>query len=222
MNDMVSAQQAPMPAQPQAQPQAAPGADATGMENMNPQDIQQFKEGYQLARQFLYQKEIFDGLIQDMRQGAPVNVISGAIVTILLRIQDEVGQLSLAVAAALGIALIDDVMGALEQAGAGQNDPGLQMEIFQAATMLWLQSNQYPAEEVAQSLSEIGAPPEMIQAVMASQQEQGPDPMGQQPDPGMAAPQQAMPPEQGGMMQGQARDDGMGKQARGLLQRGAL
>lgn len=172
---------------------------AEHQDNLNPQEIAQFKEGYQIARQFVYQEPVFNGLVQDLQKGDPVDVFASVIVTVMLRVQESVGQLPLSVAAALGIALIDDVTQAAEETGVTQSPP--QQAVLQAAVILWLQSNDYPPQQVAQELQQIGAPPEMIQAI-----QQQTAPQSQQAPTQQASPQPHQPP-------------GMGKPARGLLQR---
>lgn len=172
-------------------------------QNLSPQDIAQFKEGYQVARQLIYQKQVFDSLVHDLGKGDPVDVIASAVVMVMLRVQESSGQFSLSVAAALGIALIDDVTQAIEEAGILQLDADIQQRVFQAAVTLWLQSNNYPPQQVAQELQAIGAPPEIVQGILASGSDQA-----------------EQTPQQGLTQAPMARADGMGKQPRGLLQRG--
>lgn len=184
------------------------------LENMPPEHIQKFKEGYQLSRQFLYQEPIFDGLVADIEQGNPVNAITGAVVAVMLRVQEEVGHLPLSVAAALGISLFDDISESLEQTQIVRNSEQLQQELLSQGIILWLQSNKYPDQEVAAELQEIGAPPEMIQQILqqAGQQEEViQQPVQDQPHPSAGVAQQ-------GVVSGQRVPNQ--KEPRGLL-RGA-
>lgn len=180
--------------------QQNPMDEQQAMNGMDPQEVEQFKSGFQIARQFLYQEQLFDAIVQDVQQGDPVSAIASAIVQILMKTQESVGQFSLSVAAALGVALIDDFIQMMEEAGLVQDAQGMQHQVFQQAVIMWLQENRYPPEVLSQELQAIGAPPEMIQQIM--QQSGGGQSPGQMSPPG------------GGEMQPQ--------QPRGLLAKGMM
>lgn len=167
-------QGAPAAEQPATQ---TPDSAAAPEQGMQSQDIKVFKEGYQLAKQFFYQEKFFDAMVQDVQKSSPADAISGAVVTVLLRIQEQTGKISLPAAAALGIALLDDVAETMEKAGVMQNSPELQEQMLVASTQMWLQANNYPPQEVAAALEGMGVPPEAMQAIS---QQQSAQPQAQQ------------------------------------------
>ena len=140
--------------------------------NMSPEQVKQFKDGYRIARTLIYQKDVFENLTQDVQSQGPVNVLANAVVQVLHRAQESVGKLELRIAAALGIALLDDIASALEEAGAAEYSREDQIKAFEQATYIWLQSNEYPDEEIMSVFQESGGDPATLQ--QAQQASQGP------------------------------------------------
>lgn len=144
--------------------------DKEAPKDLPPEQVKMFKEGYQLARQFFYQEQIFNALLEEM-QGNPIKAIAGLVASTMLRVQSELGQFPFEIAGLLGIALIDDLMDTLEQQQVIENNPEIQGQILQEATQLWLQSNDYPPEEVAKVMQDIGAPPEAVEQIQQAPKE---------------------------------------------------
>lgn len=175
---------------PEQQPGQQPEMDEQqAMSGMDPKEIEQFKSGFQIARQFLYQEQLFDALVKDIRQADPSTAIASSIVQILMKTQESVGQFSLSVAAALGVALIDDLIQMLEETGLLQGDQQIvQRQVFQQAVIMWLHENRYPPEVLSSELQAIGAPPEMIQQI-AQQSGATPQPGAGEMSPAPQQPQ---------------------------------
>lgn len=154
--------------------------------NMDPKEIEQFKQGFQIARQLLYQEQVFDALVQDVQKGDATMAIAMTLVQILMKVQKSIGQLSLSVASALGIALIDDLVQMLTEIGAVKEGVDVQ-QVYQQAVFVWLEENQYPPEVISEELQRAGAPPEAIQQFMQQQQGQQEQPQPQQQPQGLLA-----------------------------------
>ena len=147
-------------------------------QKMSPEEIKQVKDGYKIGRTLAYQDQVFDGLVKDAQQN-PTSALATGIVNILHRVQEQVGQLKLSSAAALGMTLMDDIADALEQSGMMENSPEIQLAAFQEATHMWLRSNQYSDDEVKGALADAGGDPSMLE--QGGQQGSGRQPPAQQP-----------------------------------------
>lgn len=141
-------------------------SDKELMENLSPEDIAQFKEGFQLAKQLIYQPQTTEALIADVEQRGVQEAVAGSLVMVLQKVQESTGPFSLGVAAALGMALIDDIFDFLEQAGMAENSQELQQAAFESAVAQWLSLNNIPREQLAQELQASGAPEEVMQQLM--------------------------------------------------------
>lgn len=125
-------------------------------QSLNNEQIGQLKQGYQMAMQMIYDKRIFDSMMQDLQQLPPEQGLAQAIVSIMMKVQEQVGQLDMLVATSLGIALLGDVTDALTQIGM-QVDQEQQTAAFEVAVQLWLAANsgKYNQEEVIAAVQQM-------------------------------------------------------------------
>lgn len=125
-------------------------------QSLNNEQIAQLKQGYQMAMQMVYDKRIFDSMMQDLQKLPPEQGLAQAIVSIMMKVQEQVGQLDMLVATSLGIALLGDVTDALGQIGM-QVDQEQQTAAFEVAVQLWLAANsgKYNQEEVIAAVQQM-------------------------------------------------------------------
>jgi len=164
-------QQPPQQAQPARQPRAMPQQQ----QEATPEQVEQIKRGYQIAHNILYGNE--GSIIEQAMQSVTdpkVNsnlVIAQAIVKILDKIEEELGQLEVAVLMPLGMLLVKEISDGLAKVTGRPISREDRKAIIQRAIKLWMQENGQ------------GLDPQALQAMLA----QG----GGQPDQGQqAAPQQ--------------------------------
>lgn len=147
-------------------------------QSLNNAQVKQLKQGYQMALQMIYDKRVFDAMMQDLKQLPPEQGLAQAIVGVMMKVQEQTGQLDMLVATSLGIALLGEVADALTQIGiqAGEEQ---QTTAFEIAVQLWLTANsgQYPKEDVMAALQQMGG---QQQAEQVAQQptQQAPMPAG--------------------------------------------
>ena len=125
-------------------------------QSLNNEQIAQLKQGYQMAMQMVYDKRIFDSMMQDLQQLPPEQGLAQAIAGIMMKVQEQVGQLDMLVATSLGIALLGDVTDALKQIGMRISDEQ-QTAAFEVAVQLWLAANsgQYNQQEVMAAVQQM-------------------------------------------------------------------
>lgn len=125
-------------------------------QSLNNEQIAQLKQGYQMAMQMVYDKRVFDSMMQDLQKLPPEQGLAQAIVSIMMKVQEQVGPLDMLVATSLGIALLGDVTDALGQIGM-QVDQEQQTAAFEVAVQLWLAANsgKYNQEEVIAAVQQM-------------------------------------------------------------------
>ena len=141
------------PSSPQgALAQAAGGG--MGQQDLNPQQMQQFKEGFQLARNMLYDKQLFGGLIAGVDKGDPIDTFAAVLLSIAKNVEKKQGEMDLTVLLSLALALLQEIAGAIE--GTGRQVPSAeQVEAALGITVKeWLTKNGHRV------------PPEQMQALM--------------------------------------------------------
>ncbi len=133
-------------------------------QSLNNEQIAQLKQGYQMAMQMVYDKRVFDSMMQDLQKLPPEQGLAQAIVSIMMKVQEQVGQLDMLVATSLGIALLGDVTDALTQIGM-QVDQEQQTAAFEVAVQLWLAANsgKYNQEEVIAAVQQMAGSQGAIQ-----------------------------------------------------------
>ena len=124
------------------QPQAAGGED-------------QLNQAMQLASQALYDKNVFDGLA-NAYAGDPAGALSNTAVTIVMKVEERLGPLSLDNLFALLIIVIGDASDALEQSGEEVNADVI-TDSLEAAIQLFLMQhpNRFSEEELRQGVAEL-------------------------------------------------------------------
>lgn len=125
-------------------------------QNLNNEQISQLKTGFQMAQQLIYDKQIFDSMMQDLQKMPPEQGLAQVIVSIMKRVQQEVGDLDMVVATALGIALLGDVADALNQIGM-QVTEEQQVAAFEVAVQMWLAANsgKYDQQKVMEAMGQM-------------------------------------------------------------------
>ena len=140
--------------------QAAGGG--MGQQDLNPQQIQQFKEGFQLARNMLYDKQMFGGLIAGVDKGDPIDTFAAVLLAIADGVESRNGEMDLTVLLALALALLQEIAGAIGDTGRPVPNAQQVEEALSVTVKDWLTKN---GQRV---------PPEQMQALMQqSGQDQG-------------------------------------------------
>lgn len=148
-------------------------------QNLTNEQISQLKTGFQMAQQLIYDKKIFDSMMQDLQKMPPEQGLAQVIVSIMKRVQQEVGDLDMVVATALGIALLGDVADALNQIAEQPELAGLkvteeqQVAAFEVAVQMWLAANsgKYDQQKVMEAMGQMQ--PEAQQAQPQQPQQSG-------------------------------------------------
>jgi hypothetical protein len=179
-------QQAP---QEEAQPNGLmnqPEEDVSGGGSLpgdfNEKQMDQFKKGFQFGQKVIYKKDIFQNLMKDMQGSDATGKLAKIIVKILGIVQEKAGKLDLIVATALGIALIGDIIDALNETGRmAEMGPEQVEDAFAKATQHWLtlHGKEYSREEMMTAKDQIKEGAAKVSQESAVQQ-----PGPQEPQPG--------------------------------------
>lgn len=134
-----------------------PGLLQEAQQGMSSEQIAQVKKGYQMATQVLYEKDVFDSMMQEFQQMEPAEAVAHAVVSILTTVKQSLGQLDLMSALALGMAILGEVIDAARQVGINLQEEQVEQSLSIAVQLfLSATSGEYDPAEV-QALAQQGA-----------------------------------------------------------------
>ena len=130
-------------------------------ESLNNEQMGQLKQGHQIAMTMIYDERIFQAIMEDIQSLPPEQGIGQSIVMVLSKVQEQVGPLDMLTATSLGIAMLSDLIEAIQQVGIQMNQEQI-TTAFQVAVQLWLAENggQYSQEQVMGALQSMGGQPQ--------------------------------------------------------------
>lgn len=144
-------------AQSQSAPQQAP-AQPSPQQGGDKQMEAMMTQAFQLGKQIIYKKEVFDGLMKQMSDGQtqPAAGLAEAIVMVLEKI-NSAGKLPLNIVFGVGMLLMNDVAEALNRTGRFNFDQATFEKAVQMATQMFLQtqSGNYSPEELQEGMSQL-------------------------------------------------------------------
>lgn len=126
-------------------------------QSLNNEQMGLLKKGFQLGQQIIYDKNIFGSIVQDVQQQSVEQGLAQTVVSVMIKIQEQLGQLDMLVATSIGIAILGDVADAFNQIGM-QVSPDQITTSFELAVQLWLSANsgQYDPNEVQAAVQQMG------------------------------------------------------------------
>lgn len=130
--------------QPEQAPQEAPEApQQQGMpsQDMSPQQIEQYKKGFQVAMQMIFEKRIFASILADV-QGTGANGLAMTVVKVLEKVQEAVGRMDLMVAFALGMSILGELAEALNETGRFNLSEEDMTQAFTTGVSMWLRKTE--------------------------------------------------------------------------------
>ena len=159
-------QGAPGPVAPGPGPQSGPPQGPQGGPPGQPQQGKQgdFKQATKLASTILYDKAVFDQLMNSWEKN-PVEALSGTIVLILRKVEEQLGKLTMGQLFGLAIMMAGDVADAVQQASEEEVDPEVVTEALSAAVQQFLQQhpNRFSKEELEQGVLQLQQDMERVQ-----------------------------------------------------------
>jgi hypothetical protein len=122
------------------------------------EQIAMYKKSVQVGQNLLYNKAVFDKMMEGTQQAGPTRILAGTIVKILSKIEEQVGQLDLQVLLAVGISLLQDVAGAMQETGRVQINAETAQEALGMAVSMWLEvnGNRVPPDQLQEAAQAFG------------------------------------------------------------------
>lgn len=105
-----------------------------------PEKQEQAKKAWQLGRNLIYRKEVFDAVMNTVRND-PVQGLAEAVVMVLHKIDQGMGKMPHDIALATGLMLMADIADALGQTGRVKYEPEQIEQALSLGVQLYLQSN---------------------------------------------------------------------------------
>jgi hypothetical protein len=134
-------------------------------ESMSEEQAQQFRQAVQVGSNIVYDKAVFDGLVEGTEMD-PVQALALTTFQVINAVEQKVGEMPPASLVALGLYLIYDVADALTQGGMEYTDEQVQ-EAISASVQMWLGANPGRiSQEELQSFMAEGSPGGGIPGVM--------------------------------------------------------
>ena len=126
-------------------------------QSLNNEQMGLLKQGFQLGQQIIYDKNIFGTIVKDAQKESVEQGLAQTVVSVMMKIQEQLGQLDMLVATSIGIAILGDVADAFNQIGM-QVSPDQVTAAFEIAVQLWLSANsgQYNPNEVQAAVQQMG------------------------------------------------------------------
>lgn len=146
-------------------PGPGPGAPGPGAPAPGPQSQAQggpggkqgdFKAATKLASQILYDKAVFEQLMGAWEKN-PAEALSGTVVLILRKVEEQAGKLSMSGLFGLAIMMVGDVADTVQQATGEEVDPDVVTEALSGAIQQFLQQhpNRFSKEELEQGVMQL-------------------------------------------------------------------
>lgn len=125
--------------------------------SFGPEQQAQTKKAWQLGRNLIYNKNVFDSVMQTIKQD-PIHGLAEAVVMVLRKIESAMGRMSYDVALATGIGLMQDVANAISETGHIKYTPPMIEQALSQAVQLYLHSygNDNNAADLQQAAAAYG------------------------------------------------------------------